>query len=257
MPVEFTDLERAKAAEGLRMVVVTGVPSPWGEAAKGILHVKKIPWLAVALDSRDPAQVAWTGERSGPVAIYGDEPPRAGWDQILLLAERLEPTPSLVPADPRARAEMMGLSHELCGEGGLGWSRRLMSIHAGLRGEPGFAPRVAGYLAPKYGYRPEEAELHRARVVALLGMFAGILHRQRGAGSRFYIGDSLTAVDLYSAAFMALFRPLPPDQCPMSDALRTAFEHLDEATAAALDPILIDHRDYVYGTSLELPLTLR
>jgi len=257
MPVEFTDLERAKAADGLRMVVVTGVPSPWGEAAKGILHLKKIPWLAVPLDLRDPAQVAWTGERSGPVAIYGDEAPRAGWEQILLLAERLEPTPSLVPADPLARAEMMGLSHELCGEGGLGWSRRLMSIHAGLHGEPGFAPRVAGYLAAKYGYRPEEAAATQARVVALLGMFAGILHGQRSAGSRFYIGEGLTALDLYSAAFMALFKPLPQGECAMSDTLRTAFEHLDEATAAALDPILIDHRDYVYRTFLELPLTLR
>ena len=26
-----------------------GVPSPWGEAAKGILHVKNIEWAAVRL----------------------------------------------------------------------------------------------------------------------------------------------------------------------------------------------------------------
>ena len=31
------------------MVVVGGVPSPWGEAAKGILHIKGIDWAAVRL----------------------------------------------------------------------------------------------------------------------------------------------------------------------------------------------------------------
>jgi hypothetical protein len=41
MPIEFVDLEAARDAAGLRMVVVSGVPSPWGEAAKGILHVKR------------------------------------------------------------------------------------------------------------------------------------------------------------------------------------------------------------------------
>ncbi len=238
------------------MVVVTGVPSPWGEAAKGILHLKKIPWLAVALDQRDPELAAWTGERSGPVAIYGDEAPRSGWDQILLLAERLAPEPRLLPADPLERAQVMGLSHELCGEGGLGWSRRLTSIHAGLSGEPGFAPRAARYLGAKYGYRPEEAAANSARVVQLLEMFAAILRRQRSAGSRFYVGSRLSAVDLYSAAFMALFKPLPQAQCPMPEGLRSAFEHMDGPTAAAFDPILVEHRDGIYDDYLELPLTL-
>jgi hypothetical protein len=31
------------------MVVVGNVPSPWGEAAKGILHIKGIEWAAVRL----------------------------------------------------------------------------------------------------------------------------------------------------------------------------------------------------------------
>ena len=36
MPVEFVDFEEARQRDGLRMVVVSGVPSPWGEAAKGL-----------------------------------------------------------------------------------------------------------------------------------------------------------------------------------------------------------------------------
>jgi hypothetical protein len=82
------------------------------------------------------------------------------------------------------------------------------------------------------------------------------LHAQAERGSRFYIGDALSAVDIYSAAFIALFRPLPPDQCPMPEKMRAAFETLDPATAKALDAILIEHRDFVYDEYLELPLSL-
>lgn len=256
MPVEFVDFEAARERSGLRMVVVSGVPSPWGEAAKGILHVKGIPWVAVRLDSANDAMAEWTGQRSGPVAIYENEAPRGGWAEILLLAERLAPEPSLLPADPGERAMAFGLAHEICGEMGLGWCRRLQGVHAGLRGEGGFREPIAGYLAAKYGYREQESRLYDARVGELLQMLARRLHVQREAGSRFYLGAALSAVDLYSAAFMALFRPLSPEQCPMPEAVRAAFGTLDPATEKALDPILIEHRDGVYGEFLELPLSL-
>jgi len=55
---------------------------------------------------------------------------------------------------------------------------------------------------------------------------------------------------------MALFKPLPPEHCPMAEALRPAFETMDEETAKALDPILIEHRDFVYAEHLELPLAI-
>ena len=128
MPVNYVDFEKARDADGLRMIVVTGVPSPWGEAAKGILHVKQIPWSAVKLDQSSDAMFEWSGERSGPVAFYNDEAPRSGWAEILLLAERLSQTPALLPADPADRALVIGLSHEVCGEGGLGWVRRLQGV---------------------------------------------------------------------------------------------------------------------------------
>ena len=55
--MKFVDFEDARARDGLRMVVVPGVPSPWGEAAKGILFVKKIPYVAVRLDTSNGALV--------------------------------------------------------------------------------------------------------------------------------------------------------------------------------------------------------
>src|SRR5690349_14276478 len=114
MAVRYVSVEQAIAASGLRMVVVGGVPSPWGEAAKGILHVKQIDWLAVRLAYDSEPLRQWAGQRSGPVAVYDNEPPRAGWAEILLLAERLQPTPSLLPADGADRATMFGLAHEIC-----------------------------------------------------------------------------------------------------------------------------------------------
>jgi hypothetical protein len=93
-------------------------------------------------------------------------------------------------------------------------------------------------------------------VAALLGMLAARLRAQRAAGSRFYVGNAVSAVDVYSATFMALFSPLPQAQCAMDDGTRAAFETLDAATAAALDPMLLEHRDMMYKERLALPLSL-
>jgi glutathione S-transferase len=256
MPVEYIGFEEAQRTKGLRMVVVSGVPSPWGEAAKGILHMKGIPWKAVRLDVADPAMAAWIGGRSGPVVMFEDEAPRAGWAEILLLAERLAPKPALLPSDTEQRVLAMGLAHEICGEMGLGWCRRNQAVDDGLHERGGFPKPIAAYLGPKYGYRAEETRTYAERVIAILGSLSARLKAQRDAGSRFYLGHAPTAVDLYSATCMALFAPLPHAQCAMREELRAAFSSRDEATTAALDPILLEHRDFIYAEYLELPLSL-
>jgi glutathione S-transferase len=256
MAFEYVGVEEARKRNGLRMVVVGGVPSPWGEAAKGILHIKGIEWAAVRLVYDSEPLREWAGQRSGPVAIYDDERPRSGWAEILLLAERLAPVPSLLPADPAERALVFGISHEICGEAGLGWSRRLQLIHAGMQRLGGFPEQVAKYLGRKYGYRPETAVTASPRVAALLGMLGARLKAQHEKGSRYHVGDSLTAVDIYSATFMALFEPLPHEQCQMAANMRAAFATRDAQTEAALDPILFKHRDMMYAEYLELPLSL-
>jgi glutathione S-transferase len=253
---EYVSVEDAIKRGGLRMVVVGGVPSPWGEAAKGILHIKGIEWVAVRLTYDSEPLKAWAGQRSGPVAIYENERPRDGWVEILLLAERLAPTPSLLPADPAERALVFGFSHEICGEAGLGWSRRLQLIHAGMQNAGGFPQRVAGYLGKKYGYSPALGAAAGARVAELLGMLATRVRAQRAAGSRYYVGHAPTALDVYSAAFMALFDPLPAEQCEMDPASRAAFALSDTPLRAALDPVLLEHRDMMYARHLELPLSL-
>jgi len=49
MAFQYIDVEEARKRNGLRMVVVGSVPSPWGEAAKGIMHIKGFEWAAVRL----------------------------------------------------------------------------------------------------------------------------------------------------------------------------------------------------------------
>ena len=173
-----------------------------------------------------------------------------------MLAERLAPSPALLPLQPEPRARALRLAEDFCSQNGLGWHRRLQLVHAGLNHTGGFPERIAGYLGKKYGYAPSDVERSAARVRELLSNFAATLRAQRDAGHEYYLGDELSAVDIYSAAFMALFKPLPEAQCAMNAHVRQAFEWLDAPTAAALDPILLEHRDRVYQRHLELPLSL-
>jgi glutathione S-transferase len=253
---EYVSVEEAIKRRGVRMVVVGDVPSPWGEAAKGILHIKGIEWVAVRLAYDSELLKEWAGQRSAPVVVYENERPRSNWAEILLLAERLAPSPSLLPTNPADRALVFGLAHEMCGEGGLGWSRRLQLVHAGLDNAGGFPERISKYIGKKYGYSPEAGAAAGPRAAELLGMLIARLKAQHHAGSHFYVGNSLTAADIYSATFAALFDPLPPEQCKMEAGTRAAFALRDPHTDSALDRILFDHRDMMYAKYLELPLSL-
>jgi len=256
MPFEYLDVTEAIGRRGLRMVVLGRVPSAWGEAAKGIFHIKKLPFSAVRLVYDNEALKNWAGQLNAPVVVYDDEPPRSGWAEILMLAERLAPAPALLPLEPHARGQAVALCDKFCGQGGLGWNRRLQAVHAGLNSGGGFPERIAAFLGGKYGYDPADAGRYTPRVIELLGEVSAALRTQRAAGKDYYLGDTLSAVDVYSAAFMALFKPLPEAQCAMSPALRAALEWLDAETRAALDPVLLEHRDMMYARHLETPLAL-
>jgi len=253
MSIQYVSVEEAKARSGLRMVVVGKVPSPWGEAAKGFLRIKGLDFVAVQLAYDDPALAQWVGQLSGPVVFHDDEPPRSGWAEILMLAERLAPSPPLLSLEPAARGREIELANDFCGERGLGWTRRLQLVLASTQQTGGFPERVAAYLGGKYGFDAAQGATYGPRVVQLLGKFAAALRATTGP---YYFGDRLSAVDVYSATFMALLAPLPDALCPMAPWARAAFSFLDDTTRAALDPILLEHRDMMYARHLETPLSL-
>lgn len=254
---EYVGVEEARHLGGMRLVLTAGVPGPWGEAAKAILHVKKIPYVKVRQEgggeNRELAD--WTGQTSAPVAVWNDEAPRSTSREILFLAERVAPEPALLPEDAAERALVQGLCDEIHGELGFGWCRRLMMLHGVLPHVDPKDPAIAGIarIGRKYGYDPTVAGGARARCEGILRMLAGRLEAQRAAGRRFLVGERLSAADLYWATFAVLLVPLPHEVSPMPQYLRQMYTVTDERLLEAAGP-LIAHRDTVYEEFLELPM---
>jgi glutathione S-transferase len=258
MATRWVDVEEARTLPGLRLVLTRNIPNPWAEGAKALFDVKRIPYVAVTqrvMGPNDELQ-AWTGQASAPVAAYEDEPPRTVWTQILHLAERLAPEPSLIPADAEERARMFGLLHELMGEQGLAWCRRLQMARPQSADPAAPLHAVGTYLEGRYGGAWTAPEVVDRRVDELLAMFAGILRRQYARGAKFFLGDRLSALDCYGATVMALVEPLAPAVCPMMDASRVLYT-MAPPQRAAVDTILLEHRDRIYGEYLTLPVQLK
>ena len=216
---------------------------------------KNLPFVLVRTRAIDPAFQRWNGARNLPAVLMDDEPIRTGWAEILALAERLAPDAPLVPADPRERAHVIGLCHELMSEGALVWSARLLTIDAGLStdGREGFPLRVAQYLAPRYGWTNACVSPARARAVEALALLDAELTRHEGP---YYAGETMTALDLYSAASMNALVPLPDTDCPMAPSLRAAFVSMGSALGDAITPALLAHRNHVVARHVDRPIEL-
>jgi glutathione S-transferase len=257
----YVEVERARAMPGLRLVLTTGVPGPWGEAAKGIFQAKGIPFTRVAQSAGadNDELFAWTGHRNAPVAVYEDEPARTGWAEILWLAERLRPEPALVPADPEDRVYCFGIAQELMGENGFGWCRRLMLLRPGM-GDSDTPPEAMratlGRMARQYGYSRVAADAAPERVAQILAFLSRQLAAQRVLGRRYLVGDRLSAADICWAAMAALVAPLPAEMCAMPEMLRGLYGNPGPIVAKALDPALLEHRDRIYREHMEFPLAL-
>jgi glutathione S-transferase len=259
---EYIGVEEAKDLPGLRLVLTQGVPGPWGEAAKGMFHVKGIPFARVAQrGGQANAEIeAWTGRANAPQAVWQDEPARSGWAEIILLAERLEPEPRLLPAGAGERADLFGLAFLVAGEEGFGWQRRLMMLHPMLSLPEDALPadhpmrQVTQRLGGRYGYSAEAAAAAPGRAAAILRALSARLEAQKRAGSPYFLGDALSALDVLWAAFAALLKPLPEEQCPFAEMLRTQYTASDPLLLEAASPLLLEHRDFVYEKHLPLPL---
>lgn len=249
----YVDLETARSASGVRLVTVGGVPSPWSESAKGLLRLAGVPFVAVRLMPGDRDVRAWTGARNAPVLMLDGEPARTGWAEILEVVERIAPVSarSLVPSDAKDRVRMFGLAHELLGEGGLAWSARLLTVHAGLESEGarGFPTVVATYLAKKYGYAKDRVEATRVRVAEGWSVLAEAL----GDREYFFFDDRPSALDVYAACTVNIFALPPEERCAMSPPIRFAFESMRGALAEPPSSI-VALRDRMYARHLPLPI---
>lgn len=236
--------------------MLRGFPSPWSQAARACFEIKNIDFAKVHVAAEDPpgALLEWTGQRSFPVAIFDSERPRSGWAEILLLAERLAPEPRLIPIDGFDRSLLFGLGHEMLGEMGLAWCRRLVGLQP-LLGSRADDPELVDYLY-KYGSAAEGFALASTRITTVLHLLAERLRRQRARGSEFLIGETLSAVDLYWAVVSNLLSPLPDEILPLARNIRATLTEEAEPLIDRLDPILIEHRDGIFRRYLRTPVEL-
>jgi glutathione S-transferase len=196
--------------------------------------------------------VAWGGEASAPIVAWANEKPINRWIDILYLAERLAPKPTLIPEDAMQRALMIGLSHEICGERGIGWNRRLQLFAPAFAS--GKAPEGVTRMGSKYGFNENDAKTAGERTAASLRALAAQLKSQYARGVRYFSGDKLSALDIYWTAFANLLDPLPKEQCPMPDAYRPGWKVSDPVVKAALNQLLLDHWARIFKECFRDPM---
>lgn len=242
--------------DGLRIVLVQGLPSPWGQAVKAMMEYKGLAYTAAPWEVAGPNEeiFAWSCSSSAPVVAWNDESRITRWDDILFLLERLAPQKPLVPESREDRILMLGLSHEICGKLGLGWNRRLSTFRPAL--ESGQAPEGFRVMAEKYGSNTDDIARADERQIGSLNVLAERLKAQQSAGSEFFVGNSITAVDFYWAAFSNLFDLLPPDKCPVPEQMRPMLEAMEENVRRAIDPVLIAHRDRIMTDHFKIPMEM-
>ena len=243
--MDYVEPAAARQMDGLRLALTAHAPAPYSLSARAILDhhgVAYVPVLQVGGGGNEDL-VAWTGHRNAPVAVYNDEAPRVGWLEILNLAERLGTGPSLIPSAIEDRMLMVGLSNELIGENGFIWNLRLVML--GLGGPERVAKeRVRNPMYDQYGYSEAAAAVAVERAKAVMERLTTQLLAQRKAGSRYIVGEALSAADIYWVYFSQAVGTFPEALCPMPAGMRKAYE-ISGRMLGDMNPILVEQRDWV------------
>ena len=252
--MEYLSVTEAKHTNGLRLALSQGVPGPWGESAKAVFRLRQVPFTAVSQlgGSDNPELVEWTGHRNAPIAMYNNEAPRVRWLEIVELAERLGSGPSLLPATIDERVRMVGLTNEIAGESGLAWFGRVLMLQRGHQAQGDKVLNTPMYL--EYGYSEANAAIAAERIKAILAALNEQVLAQRGLGSPYFVGNQLSALDVYWAYFSQLVDTYPAEKNPLPDFLRATWAVVKQ-TCGEAPPALLKQRDYVFEHHLELPMS--
>jgi glutathione S-transferase len=253
--MEYVKPEEARKMSGVRVALTVGAFGPWGQAVKKMLEYKKIPYVPVAQHAggENEELVKWTGTRNAPTIIHDDHPPLTRWLDQIAFVENIRPSPPLLPKDAASRIIAQGIIHELAGEWGFGWCRRLMLFDDMVQAQKKTGDKPGGgvqTMMNQYGFSDQTAANAPERIVDILNTLAQRLKDQRAKGSRFLVGNDLTAADIYWASFSSMLQPLENDMCPMSDEMRKSRTPTHPMIIAAKDPILLEHRNEIFAKYL-------
>jgi glutathione S-transferase len=215
MAVSFITLDEAAAMnEGVRITFIPGIQALYAEALKNICFVKEIPIIRALHplmgvdektgEDRQKRLYELTSQSSLPTMFVNDERPRNVWIEQLASAERIGSanSPALIPADFEQRAEVFGLCSVVLGEDGLVWNMRIMND---------------GPLGRKYGYTDEASLTAPAKIAEVTGLIDRRLQKQAEHGSRYLVGETLTAADIYWATMSMSITAVPPEIMPLTE----------------------------------------
>jgi glutathione S-transferase len=256
---EFVTLEEAAAmTTGTRVTFIPGLPALYAEALKNICFVKGVPLIRALHpmmgvdketgEDRQARLYALTSQTSIPTMFHDQERPRNVWLEQLGLAERIGApgTPKLIPDDFAQRAEMMGLCEIVLGEDGLVWNMRIMSD---------------SLLAQKYGYSDEASAAAPGKVAAVLKLIDGRLAAQEQKGSRYLVGNTVTAADVYWATMSMCVLPPSPEIMPLTRQNKGMLKFFGmngqiPVVAEVLTERIGQHQRYILSTYCETPAVL-
>lgn len=206
-------------------------PSPFSERLRWVLDLKglsyaRTPYVPVASEEDHARR---TGIRTAPVLIadgevIGDSDRSVDW------LEATHPSPALIPADPRRRAQVR--AWELYATEVLAPAARLVMIgrFKAMNVQP-----LADHFAAKYHWNEaEEVRVDHVLRTALPELAAAV------ATAPHLVGDGFTRADLTVAAMLTPVLGLPPDDVfAMDVGTRQMF-----GTPFGADPSLVPLRDW-------------
>ena len=111
-------------------------------------------------------------------------------------------------------------------------------------------------MGGKYGYNEGDAKAAGERTARSLMALDTQLKSQYARSAHFFIGDGLSALDIYWTAFANLLDPLPKEQCPMPEGYRPGFKVSDPVVKEALTPLLLEHRSRIFREYFRDPMEL-
>ena len=257
--IKFISLEEAASMEkGTRVTFVPGVQAMFSEALKNICYVKKVPLIRVLHpimgvdektgEDRQAKLYELTSQTSLPTMFHDKERPRNVWIEQLDLAERIgsKDSPRLIPDKFELRADMLGLCAVVLGEDGLTWNMRIL---------------IDSPLGQKYGYSEEASSAAPKKIAEVITLIDKRLEAQEKQGSRYLVGNELTAVDIYWATMSMTVLPVPLEVMPktkQNQGMLMFFAANSEIPEIAnvLTERIKDHQQYILTTYCETPAVL-
>jgi glutathione S-transferase len=256
---EFITLEEAAAmTTGTRVTFIPGIPALFSEALKNICFVKGIPLIRAlhpmmgideaTEEDRQATLYELTSQTSLPTMLHNEERPRNVWIEQLALAEQVgvAGTPSLIPSDFELRAAVFGLCAVVLAEDGFIWNMRILGDNP---------------LARKYGYSEEASAAALRKMTEVITLIARRLAEQEQRGSRYLVGDSLSAADIYWATLSMSVHVPAPEIMPVTRQNKGMLKYFAKNTqilaiADALTKRIEEHQQFILTTYCETPAVL-